>query len=681
MTIVGNESKTQKQLLDEIDELQWQLKEANSIISAIREGEVDALLISQKEGEQVYILHGADYVYREVIEEMQEGYITLGKDGVILFSNRNFAQLLHKRLEQVIGMSIYELLSPVEGEVFHRLLTNNKERFKREFSIKAVNGISVPVLVSVNYCFGEHQFAYMIVTDLTEQKRSEQRFMHRVFDQAAEAFIVCDVTGQIVRVNRVGTILFETEILEGFFDQTIPLYWEKDGRPFSIKDVIREGNINGIEARYTNRTGKNFALSVSVGLLTGMEPKETIGFLVTLADITDRKKAQAEIVLAMERAEVANAAKSQFLANMSHEIRTPMNGIIGMTDIALMTDLQEEQREYLMIVKASTIALLRVLNDILDYSKIEAGKMDLEIGPLNLQNIMREVVELFDISAKQKGLYVTFKIDKRIPNQIIGDSVRLRQVISNLLGNGIKFTNHGGIRITVVIEEQFSHKIKLKFMIKDTGIGIAEDKLDRLFKRFSQVDDSHTRQFGGTGLGLAISKKIIEMLDGEIGVESKENIGSMFFFTVVFRLQEGGVKVIDCAHNESIQYTNPKNRKVLVAEDDPVSRNMIALILRGKGIEVIAVEDGKQAFTAFEQEKFDLILMDISMPYFDGYAVTSMIRLKEKNVKFPTPIIAMTAHALKGDQERCLAAGMDDYISKPIDLKGLIELINKWLIK
>ncbi|WP_378955107.1 ATP-binding protein [Pelosinus sp. sgz500959] len=681
MTIVGNESKTRKELMAEINELHWQLKETNSIINAIREGEVDALLISAKEGEQVYILHGADYVYREIVEEMQDGYITLSKDGVILFSNRNFAQMLHKPLEKVIGISIYELLSPVEAEVFRRLVTSNRKRFKREFSLKAMSGISIPVLVSVNYCFEEQQFAYMIVTDLTEQKRNEQRFMYRVFDQAAEAFIVCDVTGQIVRVNRVATMLFGTEILDGIFEQAIPLYWEKDGRPFSIKDAIREGNIKGIEAGYTNHVGKTFTLSVSVGLLTGMKPTEPMGFLVTLADITESKKIQAQMILAMERAEVANAAKSQFLANMSHEIRTPMNGIIGMTDITLMTDLQEEQRKCLNIVKTSTMALLRVLNDILDYSKIEAGKITLEKAPFNLQNTMHEVLELFDTGAKQKGLSVTLHVDRSIPDQIIGDSVRLRQVLSNLVGNGIKFTNQGEIVINVGIEERLSQKIKLKFTIRDTGIGIPEEKLDKLFKRFSQVDDSHTRKFGGTGLGLAISKKIIEILDGEIGVESKENIGSTFFFTAVFELQEETIKKIDNIDNESTQHKNPKYGKILVVEDDLVSRNMVTLILKRNGFEVVAVENGKQAVTAFEQEKFDLILMDINMPYLDGYAATEMIRVKEKNMKFSTPIIAMTAYALKGDQEKCLAAGMNGYVSKPIDLKEFIDVINKWLSK
>jgi len=526
----------------------------------------------------------------------------------------------------------------------------------------------------------------------TEESLQETRaILQAALDNCQAGIVIVDAPdGKIRYINKAGMLI--TNQPEELFCEDVNDYlsnWNvlhEDGTPFENDEVplvraIRYGEICSDEFILRLKTLKDLTIWANAAPIRDEVGKIKAGIVIFL-DISERKNNEKALLKAKEEAERANGAKSQFLANMSHEIRTPMNGIIGMTDITLMTDLKEQQREYLNIVKSSTMSLLRVLNDILDYSKIEAGKIDLEKVPFNIRGITNEVIDLFAIAARQKGLCLTLKIDKDVPQTIIGDSVRLRQVLSNLVGNGIKFTSQGKIEIHIDVAEKNKEKMKLHFIVTDTGIGISDVKLEKLFKRFSQVDDSNTRQFGGTGLGLAISKKLIELMDGEIGVKSEEGIGSQFFFTALFGVHdELAILQQKSAFKELIQNKNPKCKTVLLAEDDLVSRNVVMIILKKKGFRVITVENGKQAISLAQQEKFDIILMDINMPYLDGYSATAIIRSKEKNMNFSTPIIAMTAYALKGDREKCLAAGMDDYISKPIELDGLIKLINKWLTK
>lgn len=396
-------------------------------------------------------------------------------------------------------------------------------------------------------------------------------------------------------------------------------------------------------------------------------------FISLKNELEERKRTQIRLQEAKEEAERANAAKSQFLANMSHEIRTPMNGIIGMTDLTLMTELTEEQREYLETVKSSTRALLRVVNDILDYSKVEAGVVVLENSPFALREVVSEVVALFSIAAKHKNMHISTDIDPSIPETIYGDSVRLRQVLSNLIGNAVKFTCNGSIDVSVTCEQLSGSAITLKFAVADSGIGIAEKNLDRLFKSFSQVDSSNTRQFGGTGLGLVISQKLVNLMNGTIWLESEEGVGSTFFFTAVL----GVNSIVEVDRERQRLSRLSARKKIMLVEDDEVSRKIILSLLEKRGIDVSWDKNGQEVLKLTEQEDFDLILMDISLPYIDGYTITSLLRAREITAEIP--IIAVTAHALPGEKERCLLAGMSDYVSKPIDIGELSTLIDKWL--
>jgi PAS domain S-box-containing protein len=419
--------------------------------------------------------------------------------------------------------------------------------------------------------------------------------------------------------------------------------------------------------------GAGGTMHLQVTLVPRWSPQSEIeGYIVMMTDIGERKRHEAELSAAREEAERANRAKSEFLAHMSHELRTPLNGILGMTEILAASALDEEQRDCLRTIEVCAGTLLALVNDSIDLAKIEAGRMTLECVPFSLREVIEEALRVERQRAAEKGLALEASIAPQVPRLLRGDPVRVRQLVLNLVNNAIKFTAAGHVRVRARVAAFEPGAVRLALEVEDTGIGIAPDKREAIFEAFTQADASTTRRFGGTGLGLAICRRLAALMDGTIGVESEPGRGSTFRVALRLELAEPG----ESAPTEAPPA--PAHRSglhVLVAEDNPVNRRVLVKFLERLGCRAQCAADGAEAVRRFREQPFDLVLMDVQMPVMDGVEAAARMREVERERGARTPIAALTAHALAGDRERLLAAGMDEHLPKPVSFAALARLL------
>ena len=508
------------------------------------------------------------------------------------------------------------------------------------------------------------------VKALLNLQKSESKLRH-LFEAVTDG-IVISKDGLIIDVNPAFLTLFGYE-REEIIGKSIGLIVPAENRSSILQDV-EQGVTKKLELLCEKKDGTAILVEGTGRTLIINDEKIR---MTSMRDITARKTYELALKNSESRALAATKAKSEFLANISHELRTPLNGIMGMAGLLEDTTLNSEQKTYVDIVKSSADNLLSLVNDILDFSKIEAQKLTFEKIPFEVKSALNDIVQLLGPSASKKGIMILSNVDDRVPASIIGDPTRIRQVLLNLVNNAVKFTFTGSVKINILQRKHDQNMSHLRFEIIDTGIGIPPKAIEEMFRPFSQVDASTTRKFGGTGLGLSICKQLVEMMGGKIGVESAEGKGSTFWFEISFEV----ASVKSQQANETKMDHEQARYRILIAEDNAVNGMIARVMLEKHGHSITLVGNGKEALDALEMAPYDLVLMDCQMPEMDGYEATHRIRNAFDREWNGIPIIAMTANAMAGDREKCLAAGMNSYISKPMKREDLIKEILELKIK
>lgn len=657
-----------------------------------------------------------DEQLHDLLERASDMIVSVSADGRILYANQTLTRALGYSAEEMRDRAAIDFVAPDYREAYQAAAAAIvKEGELRDFEAELVTREGARILCSgsgnCRYEGGVPVSTRLIFRDVTAQRRVEKEVA--VIDGAVRAIATSEdiETGLILTLE---DLCLYTGFVRGEF--WLPIGAESELRrlaswpliePFVTTDAEREAQrlraelasevFEAGELVFRQVSRRSFFVGIPIrireggsagvaifctgedGMPSDFNPEAAVNILAEIGPSIERRRTEAALLESqarmadlLEAAQEAAQAKSEFLTHMSHEIRTPLNGIMGMTDLALETELTREQRRYLTAVRSSGEALLRLVNDILDFSRNEAGAVTLDVVPFDVREEMGDAMRLLESRAREKGLELVTSMSSSLPAWVSGDAGRIRQVLVNLVNNAIKFTAVGSIRVDVAAEAGPSGT-ELRVSVRDTGIGIPPDRIHSIFDPFTQADSSATRRFGGVGLGLSISAQLVAMMGGRIWVESEVRRGSTFHFTVPVRKAEAPVRAAPPRPRPAPQSAAGRPLRILVAEDNEVNQRLVLAVLSRAGHTGVIAPDGVEAVRLATSERFDAVLMDIQMPDLGGFGATARIREIERETGEHLPIIALTAHAMSGDAERCIAAGMDGYLSKPVTPADLLE--------
>ncbi len=627
-------------------------------------------------------LRESERLFRGSFDDASIGMALVGIDGRWLQVNRALCEIVGYSEEELLEKSFQEITHPddleADLEYVRRMLAGEIRTYQMEKRYLHKDGRVVWILLNVSLMRGkDDEPLYFIgqMQDITERRRAEEKY-RSIYENAVEGMFQSLPGGRLLTANPALAQMFGYESSEQMIKSVShigrQLWINSDQREDFIRRLREQGTITGFETRMRRRDGTLLWASLNARIVEGDDG--TVSLEGTLQDITSRREAEEALLKAHEAAEEASRAKSEFLANMSHEIRTPMNGVIGMTELLLDTELSEEQREFAQTIRLSGEHLLSVINDILDVSKIEAGRVEIETMGFDLCSLVEDVAALFAERAQEKGLELVDFVESDVPSALRGDPNRLRQVLTNLVGNAVKFTKEGEVVLTAALAEGAGGgRAVVRFEVKDTGIGIAREHQERLFESFTQADASTTRMYGGTGLGLAISKQLVELMGGRIGVQNEPGAGSTFWFELPFEEQPQ-------RYGSELRPLPAKlrNLNVLIVDDNRTNRRVLCEQTSSWGMRGRSVKDGPQALkelrsAAERSEPFDIVLLDMQMPGMDGIELAR--RVKADPLVSSTRLALLTSVGQRGDAAKAEQAGVGAYLTKPVRQSELCDTL------